>query len=497
MIGWIGLNQRELRRIEKRLAVTGAAGTVDELGLGSITDVIAHTLFPAFTTLMTRARYFIFFRAVVELAAKLAWQRVEKQFPNEELQKDNPHISRLFKKSAIEFLQQIELSVCIALAMQKQERSYDFEEDAMALEASDDHGIIGIRKVSKKIRHGGLPRSHLFAIQERYPSSLYFTGVRSLGAFNDAAGIGSMDDLWSSYLNNYFEEALPIWDEVWRAKTDDAAERVFSLYQSYISALDHPNISQWERFDHKLISLTLTAPEAQLLAERLQTLGTGKLENLRRGVARTFLDQRETRTRVKGYSELAKSCRTREAKSALAAASDAMQAMHPVLTLYRRLSLGLDPGLGQQQRKDFAIQAFTELDFRSANAALKRLAQWHPPGNVKLGKARSAIMWLSSWLARAQGARSNEACLAMIRDLARRENRIVRARGKTPRLAKDSLSLTKERGVKELRARTTRYDEANPPEARSPQGRLIRAIRIYADIRLSLHKSKPSSSRKK
>jgi hypothetical protein len=58
-LGWIDFSASDRRRVHNVLAMMKDEGTLDELGVGQIRDAYADVLFPGFTTIQTRARYFL------------------------------------------------------------------------------------------------------------------------------------------------------------------------------------------------------------------------------------------------------------------------------------------------------------------------------------------------------------------------------------------------------------------------------------------------------
>ena len=58
-VGWIDFSSDDRRRVQDVLALAKEAGTLDELGIGQLRDAYAEALFPGFSTIQTRARYFL------------------------------------------------------------------------------------------------------------------------------------------------------------------------------------------------------------------------------------------------------------------------------------------------------------------------------------------------------------------------------------------------------------------------------------------------------
>ncbi|ABV86594.1 conserved hypothetical protein [Shewanella pealeana ATCC 700345] len=59
MIGWIDFSSIERDRVSQVLSMLQEKGTLDELGIGQIRDAFADQLFPGFSTIQTRAKYFV------------------------------------------------------------------------------------------------------------------------------------------------------------------------------------------------------------------------------------------------------------------------------------------------------------------------------------------------------------------------------------------------------------------------------------------------------
>ena len=56
---WLDSSEHERRAVLELVSALNEPGTLDELGIGSIRDTIADTLFPGTSTIQTRARYFL------------------------------------------------------------------------------------------------------------------------------------------------------------------------------------------------------------------------------------------------------------------------------------------------------------------------------------------------------------------------------------------------------------------------------------------------------
>jgi hypothetical protein len=58
-IGWVDFSSSDREKVSQVLAMLQEPGTLDELGIGQIRDAFADLLFPGFSTIQTRAKYFI------------------------------------------------------------------------------------------------------------------------------------------------------------------------------------------------------------------------------------------------------------------------------------------------------------------------------------------------------------------------------------------------------------------------------------------------------
>ncbi|EMA2436698.1 hypothetical protein U2G67_002086 [Vibrio parahaemolyticus] len=59
LIGWIDFSSTERERVSQVLSMLQEKGTLDELGIGQMRDAFADQLFPGFSTIQTRAKYFV------------------------------------------------------------------------------------------------------------------------------------------------------------------------------------------------------------------------------------------------------------------------------------------------------------------------------------------------------------------------------------------------------------------------------------------------------
>jgi hypothetical protein len=149
-IGWVDLSEEDEKRARDYLKSL-AEGTLDELGFGVIRDTFADLFFPATSTIMTRARYFILVPAIYlhVLGRKLMGEAARKQ--------------------------------CDRL-----------EQDLRTL----------------LIRNNAIPRTRRDIIQ-RYPASIYWAGLRRLGIY----GHGGSQARYFHGLQDYYESQSGIVDD--------------------------------------------------------------------------------------------------------------------------------------------------------------------------------------------------------------------------------------------------------------------------------------------
>nr|WP_175801309.1 DUF6361 family protein [Burkholderia anthina] len=58
-LGWVDFSADDRARVHSVLALLKQPGTLDELGIGQVRDAFSDVLFPGFSTIQTRARYFL------------------------------------------------------------------------------------------------------------------------------------------------------------------------------------------------------------------------------------------------------------------------------------------------------------------------------------------------------------------------------------------------------------------------------------------------------
>jgi len=82
--GWLDTDSEQRRKMLEVVGLFKEEGTVDELGIGSIRDAIANSLFPGTSVLHTRLRYVLFIPWLMQRAAAravrrhgVAWLRID------------------------------------------------------------------------------------------------------------------------------------------------------------------------------------------------------------------------------------------------------------------------------------------------------------------------------------------------------------------------------------------------------------------------------------
>ena len=66
-LSWLDSSEHERRSVLELVSALNEPGTVDELGIGTIRDTIADTLFPGTSTIQTRSRYFLFIPWIMQM----------------------------------------------------------------------------------------------------------------------------------------------------------------------------------------------------------------------------------------------------------------------------------------------------------------------------------------------------------------------------------------------------------------------------------------------
>lgn len=142
-IGWVDFSSTDREKVSQVLAMLQEPGTLDELGIGQIRDAYADLLFPGFSTIQTRAKYFITVPRIIRdyMALDARTQR---------------------RTSLRDYLESQENEVARVLVAQH---------------GSAESGIIGSEMVGSE---QGVARK---------PSSVYWNGLRQFGIVNTAKSL--------------------------------------------------------------------------------------------------------------------------------------------------------------------------------------------------------------------------------------------------------------------------------------------------------------------
>jgi hypothetical protein len=141
-IGWIDFSSTDRERVSGVLALLSEAGTLDELSIGQLRDAFSDSLFPGFSTIQTRAKYFV---SVPQIFADY-WALTPRERG---------------RRSLEAYLRDSEDKLAEALVK-------NHMEDETERDEASPTGIIGRERVGQ----GGAVRR---------PSSAYWTGLRKFG----------------------------------------------------------------------------------------------------------------------------------------------------------------------------------------------------------------------------------------------------------------------------------------------------------------------------
>jgi hypothetical protein len=208
--GWIDYSSEHRNKVMAVLHALTAPGAVDELGIGRIRDGFANLLFPGTSTLQTRAKYFFI---VPYILIELEQQR---------------HLTPI---SFLQKLSEIELDLI------------------EALKKSGETGVIG------ETAGRGLKRK---------PSSIYWTGLRTLGMFR-YPNLSLEDYARAVYAIN---KELETQRDMSRRTDNDPAHDDPDAYQSPVSGGFWSCLSPPEEWQEN-ITIHLSAEEAVYLKDRV------------------------------------------------------------------------------------------------------------------------------------------------------------------------------------------------------------------------------------
>ena len=204
-LGWVDFSSTDREKVTQVLAMLWEPGTLDELGIGQVRDAFADLLFPGFSTIQTRAKYFITVPRIIRDYYAL----------DVKLQKRLPLLAYLEEKENL-----------LAKLL-------------VELHGDSEDGIIGSTLV-------GTDRG-----VARRPSSVYWNGLRQFGLINTRCSLAEFARQPKKLLTS--KGGLP---------SEDDDEDV--LAGRHLVHLDH-YIPQW-RED---LSIKLGVSEAQFLVDKL------------------------------------------------------------------------------------------------------------------------------------------------------------------------------------------------------------------------------------
>jgi len=205
-IGWVDYSSAERERVSQVLSMLKEKGTLDELGIGQIRDAFADALFPGFSTIQTRAKYFVTLGYIFQDYRNLdVKSRANTDLPTFISEKEDELAAALVKNH------------------------------------SDDvpHGIIG-----KESLETGVARK---------PSSVYWNGLRQLGVVRKRLSFKEFSNLYQNIVNQGKHKH--------HDEDDDDKSSVASL-------LTQPPTYQKDWLKH--VRIELSAEEAEYIKDKLR-----------------------------------------------------------------------------------------------------------------------------------------------------------------------------------------------------------------------------------
>ncbi|OEG75157.1 hypothetical protein BEL05_02560 [Shewanella colwelliana] len=156
LIGWIDFSSTERERVSQVLSMLQEKGTLDELGIGQIRDAFADQLFPGFSTIQTRAKYFVTIPYIF-----YDYRKIE--------QHERPPLDEYINQ------QEDKLAICLV-----ENHRHDMPK-----------GIIGKDSLEKGVA--------------RKPSSVYWNGVRQLSIANTELSLREFTNQYQALANKKSE----------------------------------------------------------------------------------------------------------------------------------------------------------------------------------------------------------------------------------------------------------------------------------------------------
>jgi len=94
----VDFSNEDRERVKHALSQLAQPGTLDELGIGGLRDAFADLMFPGFSTLQTRAKYFITVPRIIRDYLQLSCARQRKQPLAHYLEEQEAHLSELLRE---------------------------------------------------------------------------------------------------------------------------------------------------------------------------------------------------------------------------------------------------------------------------------------------------------------------------------------------------------------------------------------------------------------
>jgi hypothetical protein len=165
--GFLYLNGDVVEEV-RQLSGVGGKGTVDELGFQVLYDRIAEVLFPWCSTLTSRARYFYFSLAVLDIALHEAIDDADVD-PN----RDPAELAREAERRRVALMRAVKrIERALALSL-------------VAKHATEERGIFGSIRCRRWFREDAdvANRGKILSADARYPNAIYRGSCRALNMF--------------------------------------------------------------------------------------------------------------------------------------------------------------------------------------------------------------------------------------------------------------------------------------------------------------------------
>ena len=252
--GFLYLNGDIVEEV-RQLSGAGGKGTVDELGFQVLYDRIAERLFPWCSTLTSRARYFFFSLAVLDIALQEAIDDAEVD-PN----RDSADLARAAEQkrgALMRTVKRIERALALSL---------------VAKHAAEERGIFGSLRCRRWFREDAevAGRGKILSADARYPNAIYRGSCRALAMFapKDSSttgllrarlgGVRLFDLDWHTHSRMALAAVRQL-DEFWRG----AADQDLTFANARVQIANRPAFKTFSGF-------ALRADEARFLYSRIK-----------------------------------------------------------------------------------------------------------------------------------------------------------------------------------------------------------------------------------